>query len=83
MKDWVHPAVRRGSIWLIAQTVGVAGFAVFLFVLAIRDPTIERLLWAAAGVIVAVLFVFLTKWQIKKLRHDYRYEVDDDTADQS
>lgn len=81
MKDWVHPAVRRGSSWVTAQAVFIAGFAVFLVVLALWNPTRERLLWAAGGVLAAVLVGFLARWQIKKLRYDYRYEDDEDAAD--
>lgn len=80
MKGWTHPAVRRGTIWFTAQAVFLAGCAVALVALALQHPTIERMLWAAAFVVLAVLGGFVTKWQIKKLRHEYRYEQDEETA---
>ena len=81
--DWVHPAVRRGTIYWTAQFIGCAGLTVVLIFLALRDPTTERLLWAAATVAITVIVGFLTKKQIKNLRHEYRYEEDNNAVDQS
>lgn len=54
MKDWVHPAVRRGSVWLKSEAIMVVAFGLFLVFLALQDPTVERLLWAVGGVVFAV-----------------------------
>jgi Flp pilus assembly protein TadB len=83
VKDWVHPAVRRGTIYWTAHGIVSAGLAVALVFLALRNPSTELRLWAIAAVIFAVLVGFLVRKQIKNLRHEYRYEEDDDTTDQS
>lgn len=81
-KEWVHPTVRRGTIYWTAQAVGITGGAVLLIFLALQNPTAERLWWAAAFVIAAVLSWFFTSKQIQKLQHEYRYEEDDNAGDQ-
>lgn len=83
VRDWVHPAVRRGTIYWTAHGIVSAGLAVALVFLALRNPSTELRLWAIAAVIFAVLAGFLVRKQIKNLRHEYRYEEDDDTTDQS
>jgi Flp pilus assembly protein TadB len=82
-KDWIHPAVRRGTIYWTAQAVGITGGAVLLIFLALQHPTAERLWWAGAFVIAAVLSWFLIRKQIQKLQHEYRYEEDDNAVDHS
>jgi hypothetical protein len=82
-KDWIHPAVRRGTIYWTAQAIGITGGAVLLIFLALQQPTAERVWWAAAFVIAAVLSWFLTNKQIQKLQQEYRYEDDDNATDQS
>lgn len=83
MKGWVHPAVRRGTIYWTAQVIGLAGLTVVLILLALQNPTVERLLWAAAFVIATVLSGFFTRKQTRSLRHEYRYEEDDNAADET
>ena len=80
MRGWVHPAVRRGTIYWTAQVIGLAGSTVVLIFLALQNPTTERYLWAAAFVIATVLSGFCGRKQIKNLRHEYRYEEDGDAA---
>lgn len=82
-KDWIHPAVRRGTIYWTAQAIGITGGAVLLIFLALQQPTAERVWWAAAFVIAAVLSWFLTNKQIQKLQQEYRYEDDDNATGQS
>jgi uncharacterized membrane protein len=83
MKEWVHPAVRRGTIYWTAQAIGFTGAAVAFIYLALQNPTVERLWWAGLVVIAAILGWFLAKKMIKDLRHEYRYEEDDNITDQS
>jgi uncharacterized membrane protein len=83
MKGWVHPTVRRGTIYWTAQALGFSGAVAILIFLALQNPTFERLWWAGLGVIAAILGWFLARKMIKDLRHEYRYEEDDNTTDQS
>jgi FtsH-binding integral membrane protein len=82
-KEWVHPTVRRGTIYWTAQAIGITGGAVLLTVLALQNPTAERLWWAAVFVVAAVLSWFFTSKQIQKLQQEYRYEAEDNAIDQS
>jgi hypothetical protein len=79
---WVHPAVKRGTIYWTGQAVVFTGVVVFIIFWALQNPTIERLWWAAIAATAAVLVWFLTSKMIKKLQHDYRYEEGLNTVDQ-
>lgn len=75
-KDWVHPAVRRGTWLFTGQAIGFTGGVIYIVFLAVQNPTVERLWWAGLAVIAAVLFWFLIRKMIKNLQHEYRYEED-------
>ncbi|MBD1544457.1 hypothetical protein G9E11_19880 [Arthrobacter sp. IA7] len=81
--DWVHPTVKRGTIYWTMQAIGITCFALLFIFVAVQNPTAERLWWAAAFMIAAGLSWFFTNKQIKKLQHEYRYEEDDSATDQS
>lgn len=80
MKAWIHPTVRRGTIYWTAQAIGFSGFALFLIFLALQTPTVERLWWAGLSVIAAILFWFLARKMIRDLRHEFRYEDTEETS---
>jgi Flp pilus assembly protein TadB len=81
--DWVHPAVKRGTIYWTAQAIVFAGLALLFILIALLNPTVERLWWAGLAGIAAVLAWFGTIKQIQKLQHEYRYEEDENAVDQS
>ncbi|WP_307482451.1 hypothetical protein [Pseudarthrobacter sulfonivorans] len=54
---WVHPTVKRGTIYWTAQAIVFAGAAVLFIFFALLDPTVERLWWAGLAGIAAVLVV--------------------------
>jgi uncharacterized membrane protein len=81
MKAWVHPTVRRGTIYWTAQAVAFTGAALVFILLALQTPTVEHLWWAGLAVIAVVLSWFLARKMIKDLRHEFRYE-DDNTTEQ-
>lgn len=83
MKAWTHPTVRRGTIYWTAQAIGVTVFTLFLIFLAFQTPTVERFWWAGLSAIAAVLSWFFTRKMIRNLQHEYRYEDDGGTADQT
>lgn len=78
MKAKDHPTVRRASTWWATRAIGAVGPAVFFTFLAIRDPTNETLIWAAAAsVIFAIVMGFFVLRQIKQLRFEFRYKNED------
>jgi hypothetical protein len=81
--DWVHPTVKRGTIYWTTQAIGITCVALLLIFVAVQNPSAERLWCAAAFVIAAVLSWFFTNKQIRKFQHEYRYEEDDSVPDQS
>ncbi|MDJ0455998.1 hypothetical protein PUN71_002130 [Arthrobacter sp. NQ7] len=83
MKGWVHPTVRRGTIYWNAQAVGFTGLALVLIFFAVQAPTAERFWWAGLAVIAAILFWFLARKMIKDLQHEFRYEDDEDAEKQT
>ncbi len=83
MKDWVHPAVRRGTLWFKIQAIGLGGLAAIFVILAILDRTTKTLIYAIVACIVAVVLGYLARRAIKQLRYDYRYEEEEgNPADQ-
>lgn len=81
--DWVHPVVKRGTIYWTAQAIGFTGAAVFFIFIALLNPTVERLWWAGLAGIAAILAWFFSRKMINDLQHEFRYEEDDSTTDQS
>lgn len=81
--DWVHPTVKRGTIYWTAQAIVFAGSAVLFILLALLNPTVERLWWAGLAGIAAVLAWFLSRKMIRDLQYEFRYEEDDNITDQS
>jgi Flp pilus assembly protein TadB len=81
--DWVHPTVKRGTIYWTAQAIGFAGAAVLFIFFALLNPTVERLWWAGLAAIAAVLAWFLSRKMIRDLQYEFRYEEDDHVTDQS
>lgn len=75
--DWVHPTVKRGTIYWTAQAIVFAGVAVLFTFFALLNPTAERLWWAGLAGIAAVLAWFLSRKMIKDLQYEFRYEEDD------
>lgn len=80
---WVHPTVKRGTIYWTAQALVLAGAAVLFIFLALLNPTAERLWVAGLTVIAAVLAWFLSRKMIRDLQYEFRYEEDDNVIDQS
>ncbi|POH57743.1 hypothetical protein [Arthrobacter glacialis] len=78
-KNWEHPAVRRGKVFWSAQPILFGLLTVAFVFLAVRDQAFELLAYAAGAAILGVLFGFSAKRQIKKLRHEYRYQSDADS----
>jgi tellurite resistance protein TehA-like permease len=81
--DWVHPTVKRGTIYWTGQAIGFAGAAVLFIFFALLNPTVERLWWAGLAGIAAVLAWFLSRKMIRDLQYEFRYEEDDNVTDQS
>ena len=79
---WVHPTVKRGTIYWTAQAIVFAGGAVLFIFLALLNPTVERLWWAGLAGIAAVLAWFLSRKMIRDLQYEFRYEEDDNVTDQ-
>ena len=79
-KEWIHPTVRRGSIWWRAQAIGFTVVMAILVVVLLQDPAIGHVLGASAAVALAILFGFLAEKQVKKLRYEFRCE-DDENED--
>ncbi|MFY9635613.1 hypothetical protein [Pseudarthrobacter sp. BIM B-2242] len=75
--DWVHPTVKRGTIYWTAQAIVFAGAAVLFIFFALLNPTVERLWWAGLAGIAAVLAWFLSRKMIRDLQYEFRYEEDD------
>ena len=80
--DWVHPTVRRGTIYWTGQAIVFAGAAVLFIFLALLNPTVERLWWAGLAGIAAVLAWLLSRKMIRDLQYEFRYEEDGDVIDQ-
>ncbi|WP_367645971.1 hypothetical protein [Paenarthrobacter ureafaciens] len=80
---WVHPTVKRGTIYWTAQAIVFACGAVLFVFFAILNPTVERLWWAGLAGIAAVLAWFLSRKMIRDLQYEFRYEEDDNVTDQS
>ncbi len=80
MKDWVHPAIRPGTIWFRFQAIGLGGLAAGLVLIAILDRTTEKLIYAAVAVAVVVLVGYPARRAIRQLRYEYRYEADADSS---
>lgn len=76
MKDWEHPAVKRGKIFWLAQAGFFGLLAVFFVFLGILGQSAESFAYAAVSAVLAVAMGFFAKSQIKKLRHEYRYKDD-------
>lgn len=74
---WVHPTVKRGTIYWTAQAIVFAGTAVLVIFFALLNPTAERLWWAGVAGIVAVLAWVLSRKMIRDLQYEFRYEEDD------
>jgi Flp pilus assembly protein TadB len=81
--DWVHPTVKRGTIYWTAQAVVFAGAALLFIFIALLNPTVERLWWAGIAGIAAVLAWFLSRKMIRDLQYEFRYAEDDNVPDQS
>jgi Flp pilus assembly protein TadB len=79
--DWVHPTVKRGTIYWTAQAIAFAGAAVLFIFFALLNPTVERLWWAGLAGIAAVLAWFLSRKMIRDLQYEFRYEEDDNVTD--
>ena len=80
---WVHPTVKRGTIYWTAQAIVFAGGAVLFIFLALLNPTVERLWWAGLAGIAAVLAWFLSRKMIRDLQYEFRYEEDVKVTDQN
>lgn len=80
--DWVHPTVKRGTIYWTAQAIVFTAAAVLFIFFALLDPTVERLWWAGLAGIAAVLAWFLSRKMIRDLKYEFRYEDDDNVTDQ-
>lgn len=46
MKDWVHPAVRRGTVLFTTQAIGFTAGVAYIIFLALQKPTVECWWWA-------------------------------------
>jgi Flp pilus assembly protein TadB len=79
---WVHPTVKRGTVYWTAQAIVFAGAAVLFIFFALLNPTVERLWWAGLAGIAAVLAWFLSRKMIRDLQYEFRYEEDDNVTDQ-
>lgn len=80
--DWVHPTVKRGTIYWTAQAIVFAGAAALFILIALLNPTVERLWWAGLAGIAAVLAWFLSRKMIRDLQYEFRYAEDDNVPDQ-
>ena len=72
-----HPTVRNGSAWPRDQARWFAALLVFAGILLVFEPTGLHILGALGCLVGAGLALFLGKKQVKSLRHEYRYEHDD------
>jgi len=82
VKEWVHPTVRRGTFWWTLQVVILAGLALVFLYLALADGKADLLLYGIAVGVLAVFFGFFARREIHKLRHEYRYEDNEDGSSQ-
>lgn len=73
---------ETGSYLLDRASYRFTGAAAAFINLALQNPMVESLWWPGLGV-AAILGWFLAKKMIKGFRHEYRYEEDDNTTDQS
>jgi hypothetical protein len=75
-KEWVHPTVRRGTFWWRVQWIALIGVSARLAYVAVQDPSPGLLLAAGLAVVFAGTFPFFAEREIRKLRHEYRYDDD-------
>lgn len=83
MTKFVHPTVRRGKILYTMQVLAPAGLTLFAAYHGFVRGDLELLLFALAGVVFTALAAFFFAREYRKLRHEYRYEDEEDSAEDS
>lgn len=73
-KEWIHPTVRRSTIWWKTQIAVVAALIVSFVMAAFWEPSMQLTLTAVIVVLIGALLIFMATKQIKTLRHEYRYD---------
>ncbi|MFJ2662460.1 hypothetical protein [Arthrobacter koreensis] len=72
-----HPTARRGTSWWRRQSWTLAILLTGFGMLLLRDPTGWHIAGAAACTAGAGLSIYLGEIFVKKLRHEYRYKVEE------
>lgn len=72
-EKWVHPTVRRGTIWWTMQALAYGGVTLALVFVAFWKPSTGTTIAAVVAVPLGPLLIFMAIKQVKVLRHEYRY----------
>lgn len=73
-----HPIVRRGTLFLCGQWIGLAVVLIVLgVVVLVRGLTALPIFAALACFLGGGLSLWVGWWMVRNLRHEYRYEKED------